>query len=260
MKILNEHLQHQTFRVNNILPKTIFLGLIFMIFFIGCFPDNKNISYDDEKIVEESNILEDSSYMKSINMPIHFDSVEYIIFPLTFVKNAERKSLKRGSYNYESWGYYSASEGYNREVSDGYVGDFYNLIFQNTKTDEIKYLTNDRIIGNKFRYLREVYQKTGKKYIVLEIRDKDTNKDGEIDNQDIISLYICEISGSKLQKLSPENQNLLGWKIDNQLNKLYFQTRKDINKDGVFDTKDSTLLYFVNLSKNIKTSKINFKH
>jgi len=182
-----------------------------MIFFIGCFPDNKNISYDEEIIVEESNIMEDRSYMKSINMPIHFDSVDYIIF-------------------------------------------------QNTKTDEIKYLTNYRIIDNKFRYLREAYKKTGKKHLVLEIRDKDSNKDGDIDNKDIISLYICKISGNKLQKLTPENQNLLNWKVDNKLNKLYFQTRQDINKDGIFDTKDIILLYFVDFFKNIKTSKINFKH
>ena len=235
-------------------------GIVLMIFFVGCFSDVKNISYEDDQFVEQDNIMEDSSYMKSIEMPIHFDSVDYIIYPLTFVKNYEKNSYKRGSYDYENWGYYSASEGYNNEIDDGYVGNFYNLIFQNTKTKEIKYLTNDRIIGNKLRYLRETYKKTGKKYIILEIRDKDTNKDGEIDSEDIISLYICEVSGNNLQKLSPNNQNLLGWKIDNQLNKLYFQTRQDINKDGVFDTQDSTLLYSVNLSQKIKTSKINLKH
>ncbi len=245
--------------------KTVFyIGIYFILimFFTGCFSDNRNISYEEDENIEESieqnDIMTDSSFMKMINMPIHFDSLDYIIYPLSIFKNNDRKSSKR-SYDYEKWDYNSNYDNYNYETYDEYSGGFYNLVFQNSKTGEIKYLTDKRIRGSSFRYLREIYHKTGKKYLLLELKDADTNKDGLIDYKDITSLYICDISGNNFTKLSPENENLVNWKIDNQIGKIYFQTQKDINKDGFFDTADSTLLYFIDVTKNMKITKINFK-
>ena len=111
--------------------------LVLIIFLASCFSNEKNISYDEQEEIEKEDIMTDSSFMKMINMPVHFDSVDYIIFPLTFYKNQDRKSSKRG-YDYEKWDYNESYGSYSYENYDEYIGSFYNLIFQNTKTNEIK--------------------------------------------------------------------------------------------------------------------------
>lgn len=225
----------------------------------SCFLTDENISYDDTEI-ETEDILTDSSFMKMISLPVIYDSTDYLIFPLTYNDNSY-ENRSSGYFDYER----SASGGsYDYSSSGGYLSDyyyygkFYNLIFQNINTGKINYLTNDRILGQNFRYLRKIYKQTGKQYILLNIKDKDTNKDGKLDHDDVATLYICHISGQNLKKLSPENEYVVNSTIVEKTNELYFQTKKDINKDGFFDRKDSTLLYKVDFKNNLKVSKINF--
>jgi hypothetical protein len=78
--------------------------------------------------------------------------------------------------------------------------------------------------------------------------DSDTNRDGKIDANDIKSLYISDFSGMRFQKLSGELHELIDWNLIESLNRLYFRTIEDINKNGAFDKKDKVHYHYVNLA------------
>jgi len=83
---------------------------------------------------------------------------------------------------------------------------------------------------------------------VYTMADKDTNKDEKIDSNDIKTLYISEIGGDKLTKLTLDFQELIDWNLIESQNRLYFRSIEDTNKNGEFDKKDVVHYNYVNLS------------
>lgn len=77
--------------------------------------------------------------------------------------------------------------------------------------------------------------------------DKDTNRDGKIDSNDIKTLYISEINGNNFTKLSADLEELIDWNTIEVQNRLYFRTIEDINKNGSFDKNDLMHYYYVDL-------------
>jgi len=105
-------------------------------------------------------------------------------------------------------------------------------------------------------YLDELALKTNKQFLVYTLVDVDTNKDGRYDDNDIKTLYISKINGTKFTKLTPDLHELLDWQVIDE--KLYFRSIEDINKNGEFDSKDAVHYSFINLlSEDWKPSGYN---
>ncbi|MFT7033931.1 MAG: hypothetical protein ACJA2S_002440 [Cyclobacteriaceae bacterium] len=83
----------------------------------------------------------------------------------------------------------------------------------------------------------------------MEVTDKDTNNNGELNDDDVESLYLSNLNGSNFKKLSFGYQELLDWKILTINKRLYFRTIEDIDKNGEFNKKDEIHHFFVVLEK-----------
>ncbi len=239
---------------------TVFLITI-TLFSINCFDINESIRdvsrNNEQDTVSNNNTNGLKSEILELELPVIFDSTNYLIFPISVFQKPERSSSWRGSYDY------SYSESYRYEYNadygmDSYYGNFSNLIFQNIKSEKNTFLTKKNIRIYSFHFLRAYYIKYGKQYILLEIKDTDSNKDKKIDYYDISSLYVCRTDGSKLLKLSPDNQNLVSWKGIIENGKLYFTTLEDSDNNNIYDYNDKKKLFSVDLKNNFMLEELNF--
>ena len=213
--------------------------------------ENKQDTINNEEEYIDPNLIE-------IGLPFIIDSTDYIIFPISLNQESSRnKSSKRGTdYSYSETDRYMNNS--NSEW-DSYNGSLINLGFQNINNEKITFLQKKNIQIFGFYFLRNIFYEYGLKYILLEIKDEDTNQDEKIDYKDISSLYICEITGRDLQKLSPAGEHLESWKIIAMNGKIYFRTIENTNDDEKYNYNDKINLYQVDLLNNHKISKIKYK-
>ena len=109
-------------------------------------------------------------------------------------------------------------------------------------------MTNKTILLQSATYLKSIADKTKQQILVYLLADADTNNDGKLDSNDIKSLYISDISGSRFTKISRDFEEVIDWKVIDSRNRLYFRTLEDTNKNGQFDKNDKVHYNFVNLS------------
>jgi len=170
---------------------------------------------------------------------------KYLIFPIGDIRVYD--GSKYGSYgnsktNSSSISY--AISNYNRFEITGY---FENLKFQHIDSSKFRTLTNKLLQIQTVTYLNTIASKTNKKILIYTVTDADTNGDRKIDSNDIKSLYISGIDGTKFKKLSHDYQELIDWNIVEAVNRLYFRSIEDINKNGVFDNLDKLHYHYINL-------------
>jgi hypothetical protein len=186
----------------------------------------------------------DSAQIKIADLPIQMQGTDYLIFPVGDL-NVYGKGLKNkfgsSSVNDVSFTISNASE---FEIT-GYLQ---NLKFQKVDSDSIKALTDQRVLIQTATYLKSVSDKINKQIMVYTMCDADTNKDGKLDTSDIKALYLSQISGDKLTKVSPDFQELIDWNLIDSKNRIYFRTVEDTNKNGEFDSKDVVHYNYIDLS------------
>ena len=169
------------------------------------------------------------------HLPVQIDSTDYLLHPI-------------GDLSLRSSGYYSSgtSAGVYKS-SDAINGRFTNIKFQQVDSEEMLTLTNEKVIITSVQFLRGIFQNTGKEYLLYEVYDRDSNEDDKLNSKDISSLYISEINGENFRKLTAKDQNLEDFTIVDEMNRVYFKTREDINGDKEFDEKDRSRLFYIDL-------------
>jgi hypothetical protein len=198
---------------------------------------------------ETSSILKDSSFMKMADLPVHIDSTEYLLHPVGEFKIKDN----RGKLIFSSPNYGSSSFSISSSNNYHITGNLSNVLFQNLTSAELKPLTENNIRIKSVIFLREVYKNTKQEFLLYEVIDQDTNKDKKLDGDDIKSLYLSKIDGSNFKKLTTPMSELLEWKIIPVVNRLYFKTVEDTNKDGDFDENDKVFYKYVDLNLPITT-------
>lgn len=133
---------------------------------------------------------------------------------------------------------------YNRFELTGYLE---NIKIQHKDSVNLRLLTDKKVQIQTVTYPQAFSEKTKKQLLIYTLVDKDTNRDGILDSNDIKSLYISEIDGNNFTKLSSDYHELIDWNIIEPQSRLYFRTIEDINKNGAFDKNDSLHYHFVNL-------------
>lgn len=186
----------------------------------------------------------DTTELKIADLPIHIKGLDYLIHPVGKIRvNRSSNSLKYSSNPDVS---YSISNFNDPEIT----GVINNVIFQKIDSTQLKALTDRKMMIQSITFLDQIALNTNKKYLVYSVIDMDTNKDGKYDFNDVKSVYISKQDGTGFQKLSPNMQEVLDWKIIAAKNRLYFRTIEDINKNGEFDSTDNINYFNVNLSKD----------
>lgn len=198
-----------------------------------------------EKEVVTTEVKRDTTILKVSDLPVYMEGTKYLIFPIGDIRIYDgSKSGSYGNSKTNSSISYAISN-YNRFEITGY---FENLKFQHIDSSKFRTLTDKVLQIQTATYLSTVANKTSKKILVYTITDADTNGDRKIDANDIKSLYISGVDGTKFKKLSHDYQELIDWNVVEAVNRLYFRATEDINKNGVFDNFDKLHYYYVNLS------------
>lgn len=202
--------------------------------------EKPKVIYEDSKVQV---VKKDSSQIKVADLPIHMQGTKYLLHAIGDVQVAYERGGTYGSAK-TNMGSYALSN-YNSFELTGY---FQNIKFQHIDSTTLRPLTDKNVQIQTATFLNTIAAKTKKQILVYSLVDSDTNRDGKIDANDIKSLYISDFSGLRLQKLSGELHELIDWNLIESLNRLYFRTIEDINKNGAFDKKDKVHYHFVNLA------------
>ena len=217
-----------------------------VILFNSCGNEEKPIViYPENGQSENVELKKDSTLIEISDLPIHIDSTKYLIYPI-----GEFKMYGAGSSKiyFGSTSYYDGSfkiSGFNQyEIS----GNLNNLKFQHIESEDLIPLTDKIIKISSVSFLRDIFNLTKRQYLVYRVWDQDTNRDKKLDNDDIETLYISKIDGTKFAKLTSEYQELIDWSTVKVKNRLYFRSIEDTNKNGEFDESDKIHYQYVNLN------------
>lgn len=203
------------------------------------------VKYEDSVNKIETSVKIDSSSIKIADLPILMDGTKYLIHPIGDVRVYDDYKSVYGSSKTNQVSY--AISNYNRFELTGY---FENLKFQHIDSTDVRSLTTEKIQIQTITFLNTISDKTKKQILVYSLVDSDTNKDGNINQNDIKSIALSYIDGSDFKKLSEEFNEVIDWNIIEAQNRLYFRCIEDINKNGAFDKNDKVHYHFVNLLDN----------
>ena len=204
--------------------------------------ETPKVIYESEKNTAKVNYQKiDSTEIKIADLPVKFKGTDYLLHPVGNVRVYNTGSSKYGSSKINNQVSYTISNYSTPEIT----GFITNVMFQHKDSLELKPLTENRMEILSINYLDELALKTNKHLLIYALVDVDTNKDNRYDDNDIKTLYISNIDGSKFQKLTPDLHELLDWQVIDD--RLYFRSIEDINKNGEFDSKDAIHYSFLNL-------------
>lgn len=225
-----------------ILP--VYISVVLVTLLVSCTKEKETpkVIYEEVKstIREERKI--DTTSIKIADLPILMEGTKYLIHPVGDVRVYDDYSKVYGSSKTNQVSY--AISNYNRFELTGY---FENLKFQHIDSTSIYPLTDQKMQIQTVTYLNTIADKSKKQILVYTLVDSDTNKDGKIDQNDIKSLYLSAIDGSRFTKVSDDYNELIDWNVIEGQNRLYLRSLEDINKNGAFDKKDKVHYHYVNL-------------
>ncbi len=216
--------------------------------------ETPKVRYDNsakEKPVEKV----DDTPIKVADLPINFSGTNYLIHPVGDLNIYGREKAPTDSaLGTEAEQSFKVSNNNDNELT-GYLQ---NLKFQEVGSDSIRALTTKPILIETVTYLKSVADKSKKHFIVYTLSDADTNKDGKVDNNDIKTLYLSDISGNNFIKLSADFQELIDWSLIESKSRIYFRVIEDINKNGAFDKEDKVHYHYLDLlAKELKVQEYN---
>lgn len=225
--------------------KTIshYILLCIIVLFVSCKQEEVSkpkVTYDTISKVQVEEPKENSIVLA--DLPIELTGTTVLLHPIGEFVVAE--GLKSKNYDYSNEESFRVSNYSEFEIS----GNMTNVLFQQIGQDSLKKLTNKNISIERISYLKSIADMYKKQLLVYVLEDIDSNKDGKVDVNDIKDLYISDVYGNHLTKLSPDFQELIDWNVVDSQNKLYFRTIEDINKNGAFDKDDKIHYYQLNLA------------
>ncbi len=205
------------------------------------------LRYENTPKTENAVPKPDSTQVTIADLPILMEGTKILIHPIGDIRVYEKKyKSSYGSSSAETESYQISN--FSEFEITGFLS---NLNFQEVGSNLITPLTTKAVLIQTATFLKTVSDKTKQQLLVYSMADLDTNKDLKIDVSDIKTLYISEINGKNLTKLSPDFQELIDWNLIESKNLLYFRTIEDTNKNGQFDKLDVIHYNVVDLSTKI---------
>ena len=86
--------------------------------------------------------------------------------------------------------------------------------------------------------------------VLYEICDIDYNKDKKLNEKDPELLYVSEINGKNLKRISPQDEDLQYFEIIPKSEQILIRTLRDINQDSIFNNEDESIWYKAEFSSN----------
>ncbi|MBD3582783.1 hypothetical protein [Flavobacterium selenitireducens] len=223
------------------MKKALLLSMSLALLAISC----KNEETEKPKVTYKTREAKaenaaDTSEIEIADLPIHISGTSYLIHPVGQyrVMDGTRKSgysYERGSFTVSNYGEFEIT---------GYLK---NLMVQQVESDSIKPVFEKPVLLQTATFLKAFADKTKHQLMVYSLADMDTNQDSKLDANDIRTLYLSEVGGGRMVKVSPDYQELIDWNFVDSKNRLYFRTIEDTNKSGEFDKDDVIHYNFIDL-------------
>lgn len=203
--------------------------------------ETPKVSYETpSKTIEKPKA--DTSKVVIADLPIQMQGTQYLLFPIGQVNSSDRS---RSAYESVSAKINAKISNYSEHEITGYLR---NLKFQELHSDSLHVLTDKLVMIQSVTYLKSQADKTKRQTLVYLLADADTNKDNNIDVNDIQTLYLSDISGQHFTKISADFQEVIDWNVVDAQNRLYFRTIDDTNKDGALGKGDRTHYFYLDLT------------
>jgi len=180
-------------------------------------------------------------YRQSYDRFIELDSSSIILIPIEWDNNAKIGEIK--------------IQGNNRTK---------NLIFYNPISDSVKFLFSDSLqiitsfdgpLLSKRDSKDTTKRPRNKDQLYYSVINEDYNEDKKLDGDDPIYLYGSKYDGTSLTLLTIQHSSLKYYRYINDLNIILATLTIDENKDKKFDSRDSEILYKIDLN-DLKKSKV----
>ena len=173
-------------------------------------------------------LFEDTTKVLNVHLPSLVDSARQILVHEIYLET--RLNLDDRSYS-------------KKEYIGGQI-NIANLIFENVINQKKHLLTDNQI---RISFYHQLQDKKENRYFLYRVIDRDYNKDGKMNSDDVESLYISNIDGTSFSKLTKDKENVQyndkAW--IHSIDRYYFTTLKDSDKNGSFDPKDEMHHYYI---------------
>lgn len=188
------------------------------------------------------------NYKNNYSIPIQIDSSDtYFIGSLVDKTNKVKYSMS-----------------YNVNYNNPNLGFWTNILVYNTKTDEVKKLFTDSLVMVYpfFSGLteRNVYDYSTAKmvrgsmvyenFVLICVKADNYSKDGIIDDEDPLSIFICTKDGKKLTQITPNEMNVLSYKVSRDMKTIFMNVLRDKDGDKKF-SNESEEIYKVTIGKDV---------
>lgn len=234
--------------MKSFLQKIIFASGILIVLY-SCENDSKKAVVIDETMTtaDDFKIEQDTTVVKVLKLPVYIDSTQYLYHPVAL----ERVFTTDDNYSLRS--YKSAPQYWSSKYSNyTFSGSYANFTVENMATGKKVSVIKDQINISQVNIYNKLDHNPRVEFVLYQGNDLDTNKDQKLDNQDIQALFISNIDGTDFKKLSLDFEELVESKFIVENDKLYFQTQKDTNENGIFENEDGFRNYYVDLTKAMK--------
>jgi|SRR3954471_1542778 hypothetical protein len=230
------------------------VGAIIILLFMFVFDVNKK--HEEEGLRLVSNDSTENAKDRKEKMLVYgdykdLDSTDYMLIPLGVKTLETQKRMTSKTSAAIATSSATAKEDTEQEPQGDYqnykynfysltFGNCNNIIFYNKKTEETHLLLQKPAIISEFYFPYPIKKYKWKKYsfLLLGIREDDTNADGYINDEDAEKIYTADLSGANMIQINPDNTQLMNWYIDSTTNNILLQVRYDSNKDQKFNYYD----------------------
>lgn len=196
------------------------------------------VIYESPNLNKEDNSPKDTEYQIA-DLPIAFENLDFLLHPVGQIRLSTNTKFSSRSENFS----YNLINNLDNDIQ----GVMQNVLFQEKIKDTLIALTDQNVMLSRVNFLNDFFQKNKQIVFVYEVYDDDSNRDNSINTNDIKSLYVSEEMGKNFKKVSPEMHEAIDWHYYPTLERLYFRTVEDINKNGRFDSSDQIHYYHMSL-------------
>ena len=179
-------------------------------------------------------------------LPLPLEGADFFIIPVTLEKRKqgqEREAVSQVAYK-------SSYDSYGSSIYSPYWGPYYNLVFINKKTGELRSLLSEKGFIEEVYFPEKRYDKKDAEvkptFMLLKIATADTNYDGVINEKDASAGFVASMDGTKLTKVTPDDTQMKWWYYDADSQKLFVEIVHDVNKDEKFNWDDPKTVVTVN--------------
>lgn len=169
-----------------------------------------------------------SAYSFVYEPPIIPDSGSHALIPMSIRDDGRSKKIGRlSSYSYE----------------ESYSPRYWNVLFLDLHTQRTHLLTEKKTRIDAIHVHGREKGKLLARRVLYTLTEEDVNGDGKLDHDDPSHLSISSGDGSGLTHISPLDENLLGWDVLGNHDRILVRTRTDMNGDGKYEAHEDMRVY-----------------